>query len=68
MELSIEQQLAIDKFREGHNIFLTGPGGTGKTEIIKNIKQIAEDNNTDWVVKEFPLNTPIYLILRFGSL
>jgi len=45
MELSIEQQLAIDKFREGHNIFLTGPGGTGKTEIIKNIKQIAEDNN-----------------------
>jgi len=35
MELSKEQQIAFDKYKEGHNIFITGPGGTGKSEIIR---------------------------------
>ena len=35
MELSPEQEQAIEAFNEGHNIFLTGPGGTGKTALIK---------------------------------
>ena len=35
MELSQEQQDAFDKYREGKNIFVTGPGGTGKTELIR---------------------------------
>jgi ATP-dependent DNA helicase PIF1 len=43
MELSKEQELSIQKFKEGKNIFITGEAGTGKTEIIKNIKQIAEE-------------------------
>jgi ATP-dependent DNA helicase PIF1 len=37
MELSKEQQLAFDKYVQGHNIFITGPGGTGKSELIRMI-------------------------------
>ena len=38
MDLSIlsqEQRYAFGKFREGENIFVTGPGGTGKTRLIE---------------------------------
>ena len=35
MILSNEQEYAINKFTEGKNIFITGPGGTGKTFLIK---------------------------------
>jgi len=37
MELSKEQQFAFDKYVEGHNIFITGPGGTGKSALIQKI-------------------------------
>ena len=33
--LSEKQQLALDNFILGNNIFLTGPGGSGKTFLIK---------------------------------
>jgi ATP-dependent DNA helicase PIF1 len=33
--LSDEQKSAIELFKQGKNIFLTGPGGTGKTLLIK---------------------------------
>lgn len=38
MDLSIlsqEQRYAFEKFRQGENIFVTGPGGTGKTKLIE---------------------------------
>jgi ATP-dependent DNA helicase PIF1 len=35
--LSPEQQLAYDKFVKGENIFVTGPGGTGKSYTINEI-------------------------------
>jgi ATP-dependent DNA helicase PIF1 len=37
MELSREQQIAYDKYVEGNNIFITGPGGTGKSALIQMI-------------------------------
>jgi ATP-dependent DNA helicase PIF1 len=37
MELSREQQIAFDKYVQGHNIFITGPGGAGKSALIKMI-------------------------------
>jgi DNA replication protein DnaC len=30
MELSKEQQIAFNKYVHGNNIFITGPGGSGK--------------------------------------
>ena len=37
MTFSPEQQKAYDSFLEGKNIFITGPGGSGKSHLIKHI-------------------------------
>lgn len=39
--LSNEQKIAIEKFTNRENIFLTGPAGTGKTYLIKRMYEIA---------------------------
>lgn len=36
--LSPDQQYAFNKYKLGQNIFITGPGGTGKSYLIKNIR------------------------------
>lgn len=41
MEFSQEQQFAYNKYITGKNIFITGPGGTGKTAIIRHIQKDA---------------------------
>jgi ATP-dependent DNA helicase PIF1 len=41
MEFSEEQQLSFNKYVEGKNIFITGPGGTGKSALIKHIQRDA---------------------------
>ena len=36
-QLSYQQKIAYNKYIQGHNIFITGPGGTGKSALIKKI-------------------------------
>lgn len=39
--LSSDQKYAFSKFAKGNNIFVTGPGGTGKTRLIQYIVEYA---------------------------
>lgn len=41
-ELSKEQSYAFERFKQGHNILITGPGGTGKTKLIKHLVDYAK--------------------------
>lgn len=41
MEYSAEQINVFNKYSQGKNIFITGPGGTGKTALIKYIQKDA---------------------------
>ena len=40
--LSTEQLYAYNRFTEGANLFITGPGGTGKTRLIKHLLDYAK--------------------------
>lgn len=42
VEMNFEQQQALDKIKAGHNVFLTGPGGVGKSFTMKAIVQWAK--------------------------
>ena len=41
IDLSTEQKEALYKYKKGLNIFITGPGGSGKSELIKIINNDA---------------------------
>ena len=41
MSLSNEQEHAFNKFKQGHNLVITGPGGTGKSKLIQHLVQHA---------------------------
>jgi ATP-dependent DNA helicase PIF1 len=45
MQFSFEQQIAYNKYIQGKNIFITGPGGTGKTALIRKIYEDAIKKN-----------------------
>jgi ATP-dependent DNA helicase PIF1 len=42
MDLSPEQKYAFEKFKQGENLFITGPGGTGKTKLIDTLVRHCE--------------------------
>ena len=39
MRLNARQQKATDLALKGHNLFISGGGGTGKSVVIREIKQ-----------------------------
>lgn len=49
-DLSPEQQRAFDLYRTGQNLFITGPGGAGKSYLIRKIKDDLERRNISHVV------------------
>ena len=50
MKLSEEQKYAFEKFKKGENLFITGPGGTGKTKLIHHLVNHMIMNSTKFQV------------------
>lgn len=42
-QLSEEQRIAFEKFKNGENLFITGSGGTGKSLLIQQMVQYSND-------------------------
>ena len=49
-ELSPEQRQAYTQFIKGENLFITGPGGTGKTRLVKHLIAYAKSINMNMPV------------------
>lgn len=48
--LSEEQQKVFELYKQRKNVFVTGPGGTGKSYLIKKIVEDAKKNNINYQV------------------
>jgi len=49
-DLSPEQKIAYKKVVQGQSVFITGPGGTGKTKLIKTIIEFFKSIKTNYTV------------------
>ena len=63
--LSPEQELALKEYVAGKNIFLTGPGGSGKTELIKQMVRIGKEQGKE--VQVCALTGCAALLLNCGA-
>jgi ATP-dependent DNA helicase PIF1 len=63
--LSPEQELALKEYVAGKNIFLTGPGGSGKTELIKQMVHIGKEQGKE--VQVCALTGCAALLLNCGA-
>ena len=45
MILTTKQQSVLNKYRDGKNIFITGPGGCGKSLLINEMVKISKEQN-----------------------
>jgi ATP-dependent DNA helicase PIF1 len=48
--LSREQKYAYDRFIRGDNLFITGPGGSGKTQLIHHLVNVCKQTNKEVAV------------------
>ncbi len=48
--LSLEQEKSLDLFMKGENIFLTGPGGSGKSFLIKKMIELSKERKKNVTV------------------
>lgn len=48
--LNSEQQRILDAVRSGANVFFTGPAGSGKSEVVRHIREYMDYKNTRYAV------------------
>lgn len=62
-----EQRYALEKIREGKNVFLTGPGGTGKSFFIETLRNDFTERYPDMKIATVALTGCAAILLGHGA-